>query len=205
MRNRWHALIIGMALCAFTGQVLADAEAGGRKAITCVACHGEDGNGVGNPIWPKLAGQHTDYTARQLELFRSGERENAVMNGMAAALTDEDIRDLADYYQTQKVTHESADEESVVVARQLYKAGDADRNIAACAGCHGPAGLGIPGAGFPKLGGQFKDYLVITLKAFRSGASWGENKTDNVTMAMVAERLSDEEIEALASYISGLH
>ncbi len=205
MKNRWHAFIIGMALCAVTGQVLADAEAGARKAITCVACHGEDGNGVNNPIWPKLAGQHSDYTARQLELFRSGERENAVMNGMAAALTDEDIADLADFYSTQQITHESADPAAVETARKLYKAGDSDRDIAACSGCHGPSGLGIPGAGYPSLGGQYRDYLVATLKAFRSGTSWGSDKTANINMSMVAERLTDAEIEALASYISGLH
>lgn len=207
MKNRWHVMMLGVTLCLFLSTAIAegDAEAGAGKTATCVACHGEDGNGVGNPIWPKLAGQHSDYLMRQLELYRSGARDNAIMNGMAAALSDQDIADLSAYYASQTLDYGSADPARVSLARSLYKSGDASRDIAACAGCHGPNGLGIPLSGFPRLGGQFDGYLAATLKAFRDGMVWGTEKNENKIMAMVAERLTDEEIEALASYLSGLY
>ncbi len=207
MKNRWHVMMLGVTLCLYLSTAIAegDIEAGASKTATCVACHGEDGNGVGNPIWPKLAGQHSDYLVRQLSLFRSGSRENALMYGVAATLSDQDIADLSAYYASQTVVHGSADPEQVDLARTLYKGGDASRDIAACAGCHGPNGLGIPFSGFPRLGGQFDAYLVATLTAFRDGAVWGTGRDENLIMAKVAERLTDEEIEALASYISGLY
>jgi cytochrome c553 len=190
-----------------------DPKAGQTKAGSCAACHSLDGNAT-DPQYPKLAGQHEQYIWRQLKLFKSGERENAIMMGMSAALTEQDMRDIGAYFGTQKVIAGVADESVIAeggnagkkfyqVGEKIYRGGKA--NVQACAACHGPAGAGVPGPTYPALGGQHASYTVARLSAFRDGMVWGKDKNANVVMSQVAKNLSDEEIQGLASYLQGLH
>ncbi|MDW8478647.1 MAG: c-type cytochrome [Xanthomonadales bacterium] len=181
-----------------------DPARGEAKAAVCAACHGPDGNST-NPEWPKLAGQHERYIARQLALYKSGARENAVMLGFAATLSAQDMRDLGAYFARQKVTPGVADESLVARGERLWRGGDLERGIPACMACHGPTGRGNPFSGYPALAGQHADYTAAMLRAFRSGLVLGKGSDANPVMAEVARHLSDEEIEALASYIEGLH
>lgn len=176
-------------------------EQGQAKAATCVACHGVDGNSV-NPEWPSLAGQHYGYLVRHLKAFRSGERQNVLMSPMAMALTDQDIEDLAAYFSAQTLRPTGETEPSkLALGQRLYRGGDTARGITACSGCHGPAGAGNPGAGYASIKGQHATYAAAQLRAYRSG----ERKTDpNQMMRGVAAKLSDADIDALASYVQGL-
>lgn len=178
------------------------AEAGKTKSVTCGACHGADGNSV-NPEWPSIAGQHAKYTVEQLQAFKSGKRMNALMTGQAMLLSDEDMRDLAVYYAEQRAAAKTvADPKLVNKGEALYRAGNKKTGVAACIGCHGPTGLGNPAVPYPKLRGQ---YAVYTAKQLRDYASEAR-KSDGVTQIMrnIAERLSEEEIDAVASYVQGL-
>jgi len=171
----------------------------------CSACHGPDGNSPA-PANPKLAGQHAEYTAKQLTNFKAqdgkpAERQNPIMAGMAAGLSADDIRDVAAYFEHQKAQPRAARDPKLVKQGQaIYRGGISARGVAACAGCHGPAGAGIP-AQFPRLAGQYAEYTIAQLKAFRSG---DRGNDPNRMMRTTAERLSDQEIAALADYIAGL-
>ena len=197
-----------------TPATFGDAAAGATKAAACAACHGMDGNSA-TPLYPKLAGQHETYIARQLALYKNGERENAIMLGFASALSAQDMRDIGAYYATQKVVPGIADESLVVsgpnqgrkfyqVGERLFRAGKPALGIPSCQACHGPAGAGVPGP-YPAVGGQHSAYTALQLTAFRGGTVWGKDKNANAVMAGVAANLSDEEIQGLATYIEGLH
>ncbi|MHC5068703.1 MAG: c-type cytochrome [Planctomycetota bacterium] len=193
MNTRCLSLRLGAAVIAVSAmlsqaQAEGDAQAGQNKAITCVACHGQDGNSNG-PDWPKLAGQHEQYLVRQMTLFKSGERQNPIMLGMMAALSPQDIEDVAAYYAGQTLKHGVADESLVKAGETLYRAGNAESGVPACMACHGPNGRGNPMTGYPAIGGQPAQYTRTTLNAFRDGAVW----------------LTAEEIQAVASYLEGLH
>ena len=172
----------------------------------CAACHGADGNSIG-PANPKLAGQIPEYLAKQLMNFRPGkdsksaERPNNVMAAFAATLTPNQMRDVSAYYASQKLVPEKAKNESTIeLGQKIFRAGIADKYVPACAGCHGPAGAGIPSQ-YPVLSGQYAEYIEAQLKAFRSG----ERANDSgKMMRTTASRLSDLEIKALADYIAGL-
>lgn len=174
-------------------------------AQVCVACHGADGNSPAPPN-PKLAGQHAEYLYKQLSNFKvvagkAAERPNPIMGGMVAALSDDDMKDVAAWYgsQTQKNTP-AKNTETVEHGRKLYRAGNASKGLPACAACHGPAGGGIP-AQYPRIGGQFVEYTEAQLKAFRAG----ERANDpNQMMRNVAIKMTDAEIKAVADYVSGL-
>ena len=170
-------------------------------AKVCAACHAADGNSV-IPTNPVLAGQHAEYIAKQLANFKSGERKNPVMTGMAALVAPEDIKKIGEYFQQQKPKPRSAkDPELVKAGQQIYRGGIIAKGVAACTSCHGPNGAGVP-AQFPRIGGQYADYTTAQLMAFRSG----ERANDpNKMMRMVAAKLSDAEIKAVAEYMSGLH
>ena len=166
----------------------------------CAACHGADGNSP-LPMNPSLAGQHPEYLFKQLNEFKSGIRNNAVMMGMVAALSVEDMRNLAVFYAGQKPGETAAkDKELVVQGRKLFRSGNAAIGVAACAGCHSPNGAGIPSQ-YPRLAGQHPEYVVAQLKAFRAGER--ANDANNM-MRAVAARLTDKEIAAVAEYLSGL-
>lgn len=167
----------------------------------CVACHAADGNSPAAAN-PKLAGQHPEYLARQLANFKENKaRKNAVMLGFASALTQEDMANVAAHYSAQKPKEGAARNPATLkLGEKIYRGGVADKGIAACAGCHGPAGAGIP-AQYPRLAGQWSDYTKAQLVAFRAG----ERQNDPQGMMRgVAARLSDKEIEAVSDYIAGL-
>ena len=166
----------------------------------CAACHGADGNSP-LPMNPSLAGQHPEYLFKQLSEFKSGNRNNAVMMGMVAGLSVEDMRNLAAYYAAQKPGEITAkDKELVAQGRKLFRGGNAAIGVAACAGCHSPNGAGIPSQ-YPRLAGQHPEYAVAQLKAFRAGER--ANDANNM-MRAVAARLTDKEIAAVAEYLAGL-
>lgn len=175
-----------------------------QKAATCAACHGVDGNSV-NPEWPTLAGQHASYTAAQLAYFKAGEkRKNALMMPMAATLSEQDMQELAEYFESQTPAKSFAqdDPEMNALGERLYRGGNASTGVPACMACHGPAGKGNGLARFPALGGQHATYTAGQLLAYKRG----ERSTDpNAMMRTIAQRLSDDEIQAVANYISGLH
>lgn len=186
----------------FTG---GSAEAGAARAATCVACHGPNGNSV-NPEWPKLAGQHASYLYPSLKAFKSGERKAPIMNAQAAPLSDEDMRNLAAYFATQTLQPGVASPDAVAAAETLYRAGDAARGLPACAACHGPAGQGNAAAGYPRIAGQHAKYAAAVLRQYyRPLAGQTAPHVNASMMAAVAAKLTDAEIEALASYLNGLH
>jgi len=196
-------LITSIASLAMLGPAHAagDVEAGKTKSAMCAACHGPDGNSAA-PNFPKLAGQHADYVAKQLKEFKSGERTDATMNGMAAALSEQDMADIAAFYAAQKGTIGTAAEDKVALGEAIYRAGNSASGVAACAACHGPTGTGNPMAKFPSLNGQHADYTVVQLKNFRGKT---RNNDAGSMMRGVAKMMSDEEIDAVAQYIQGLH
>jgi cytochrome c553 len=169
-----------------------------KFAAVCAACHGADGNS-GTPVNPKLAQQHPEYLVKQLQEFKSGKRSNAVMSGFAAALSDADMKDISYWLASQKNKPGAAkDKELVMLGERIYRGGIADRQIAACAGCHSPNGAGIP-AQYPRLSGQHADYTGAQLLAFRDGV-----RKNSVQMNQVAAKMNDREIKAVADYIAGL-
>jgi cytochrome c553 len=175
-----------------------DLAKGQASAATCMACHTADGT-RGAPANPILAGQHPEYLAKQLHEFKSGKRKNAIMQGMAAALSDDDIRNVSAFYASKEAKPGAAKNKATVLqGEKIWRAGIADRKIAACAGCHGPNGAGIP-AQYPKLSGQHADYTEAQLLAFRSGL-----RANNVQMTGVAAKMNDAEIKAVADYVAGL-
>jgi cytochrome c553 len=183
-----------------------DLAAGERVAKqVCAACHGPDGNSVAAAN-PKLAGQFSAYLHKQMQNFKAqggkkAARENPVMAGMVAGLSDADMRAVSAYYAAQKLSPAAASDKDLAARGQkLWRGGNAEKGVAACAGCHGPEGAGIPGV-YPRLSGQFAEYIDSQLKLFRSGARAND---PNGMMRGVAARLSDEDIKALAQYAAGL-
>lgn len=172
-------------------------EAGEQKAAVCLACHGPNGNSM-NPEWPNLAGQHAEFIFAQLEAFKSGERQNPLMTPMAIGLTEQDMLDLAAYYEAQAPAALEADPALVEAGRALYLGGNLDRGITACTACHGPTGQGNPMAGYPVVAGQHAVYSAIALRAYASG------ERANAIMQDIASRMSEEDIAAVTSYIQGL-
>jgi cytochrome c553 len=176
-----------------------DVNKGAEKyGAVCASCHGADGNS-GSPENPKLAGQHPEYLVKQLKEFKEGKRKNAVMQGFAAQLSEDDMKNIAAWAASQKAKPGFAkDKELVAMGERIYKGGLADRQIAACAGCHSPSGAGIP-AQYPRLSGQHADYIASSLRAYRDGS-----RANNNVMMQVAAKMTDKEIRAVADYIAGL-
>lgn len=200
-------LVAGSALAEegkvdpFTG---GSPEAGQAKSATCAACHGPGGNSA-SPDFPKLAGQNSAFIYRSLQALKSGHRQAPVMNPMAAPLSDQDMKDLAAYFASQPAQPGVASPDSVKVAEPLFRAGDARRGLPACAGCHGPQGHGNAGAGYPRIGGQHAKYVAAMLRRYRDKSGMAEEQTQTTMMSAVAAKLNDAEIDALASYVNGLH
>ena len=164
----------------------------------CAACHGADGNSAVT-VNPKLAQQHPEYLVKQLQEFKSGKRANAIMMGMSAALSEQDMKNIAAWLATQTAKKGFAkDPDLVKLGERIYRGGIADRQIAACTGCHTPTGAGMPSQ-YPRLAGQHADYAVAQLTAFRDGV-----RKNNTQMSQVAAKLNDREIKAVSEYIAGL-
>lgn len=186
--------------CSASAFAAGSAEAGQAKSATCMACHGMDGNSLA-PEWPNLASQHPVYIERQIKAFKSGERQNDLMSPMAMILTDEDAADLAAYFSSQKVRGGETDPAKLALGQRVYRAGNVQKGVMPCAGCHGPNGLGNPLAGYALIQGQHSVYVANQLRAYKAGT----RKTDpNQMMRNMAAQLSDEEIDAVASYVQGL-
>lgn len=202
--NNWVKVLIAGSMLVAAPLLHADGDVsrGEELSGSCAACHGAQGESS-NPEWPNLAGQSERYLFEQLRAFKSGERQNAVMAGQVANLDEQDMRDLAAYYASQDpVVAGSVSEDLRDLGETIYRGGLPDKGVAACMACHGPSGAGMPGAGFPRIGGQHAQYVATQLRAYRSG----ERDTDrNAMMRTVAEQLSDEEIQAVSSYVSGLY
>lgn len=194
------SLLVSMVFS--TAQAAGDPVAGKAASASCAACHGVDGNSA-NPEWPKLAGQHQGYLIQQLVYFGDGERDNAIMKGMAGSLTEEDRADLAAYFASQKVTYGTADPELVELGARIYRGGNSESGVAPCMGCHGPKGAGNPDANYPALRGQHAKYVENQLHGFAEGNRVNENSIK--MMQIIASRMTNKEIRAVASYIQGLH
>lgn len=176
----------------------ADPKKGEAVAQTCVACHSADGT-RGSAAQPIIQGQHPEYLVKQLQEFKSGKRKNAIMQGFASQLTEEQMRDVAAFYSTKKAKEGFAKQkDTVALGEKIYRGGIASISVPACAGCHSPNGAGIP-AQYPRLGGQHADYTTAQLKAFREGT-----RGNSPQMTAIAARMSDKEISAVADYIAGL-
>lgn len=203
MRKTLILLLSAIAAATFTQVTLAqgDPEAGQAKSALCATCHGSDGNSE-LAINPKIAGQNARYIIKQLRDYKSGARPGPIMAAMVINLSDEDIEDLAAYYAAQTPTLLGADPELVELAESLYRSGNNELQVTACSACHSPTGTGNAPAGFPALGGQHPEYTLQQLKDFRAGTR--ANDQDGM-MRLVTERLTDPELEALASYLAGLH
>ena len=177
----------------------------GIATQVCAACHAVDGNSVA-AINPKIAGQFYEYLHKQLANFKpqsgkKAERENPVMAGMVATLSDADMKNLAAYYAAQKLKPAAAkDKELAMLGQKIYRAGNASSGMPACAGCHGPGGAGNP-VQYPRIAGQYAEYVEAQLKAFRDGARGND---PNGMMRSVAQRMNDREIKAVAEYVAGL-
>jgi cytochrome c553 len=207
------ALVVLAAVIAVPAMAAGDAAAGEGKAAVCAACHGKDGNSPGGDF-PSLAGQGAKYTLKQLRDYKTGARANAIMQAQVMGLSDQDMADLAAFYAIQTPKGGSAKAEFVEQGERLYRGGNLASGVAACAGCHGPAGEGIDAAGFPRLAGQHASYTEGQLRAFRASGredlgapAYRANDTETDGLGMmqgVAARMTDAEIRAVASYIAGL-
>lgn len=169
-----------------------------RGVIGCASCHGAEGKSAAG-AWPKLAGQHSAYTIKQLKNYKDGTRANAIMAGMSAALTEQDMANIAAYLNKQTVSLGVAqNKETIGLGKQIYAGGIAEKGIPACAACHSPNGAGIP-AQYPLLSGQWADYSMAQLGYFRDGT-----RKNNAAMTAIAAKLSDVEMKAVSDYMAGL-
>ena len=193
-----------------------DPENGATLAATCAACHGMDGKSTVRDMYPSMGGQSERYMAHQLALFKAGERRSPIMEPFAQMLSGQEMRDVGAYYATQETDTGLADDTVVEggdyagmkfyeIGQQLYHGGDPQRGIPACMACHGPTGAGNPGPAYPQLSGQPSWYAAQRLTEYRSGETLREDPALFNIMAEVAADLTDEEIQALASYMEGLH
>ncbi|HLR86676.1 MAG TPA: c-type cytochrome [Wenzhouxiangella sp.] len=197
-------LLAGLPLLVQAQALVGDADAGAEKAAVCAACHGMDGNSQ-VPIWPKLAGQHAEYLTRQSILVREQDRDVPEMYPIVANMSDQELADIAAFYEQQALEPGVADEELVELGESIFHAGNADSSVPACAACHGPTGSGIKGAHYPMLRNQHADYTVSRLNEYRDGVTSGDKDPYSSIMVAVSKNLTDEEIQAVSSYIEGLH
>ena len=206
-----NGIIVALSL-VFVPHVLAagDADAGQAKTAVCAACHAADGNSTA-PLYPKLAGLGENYLLKQMQDIKSGERPVLEMTGMLNNLSEQDLADIAAYYNGKQRQVAGAREVKLELGEKIYRGGNIDTGVPACTGCHSPSGNGNAPAGYPAIGGQYADYITKQLRAFRTAAhdaddsSGRANDGDTAVMRGVAARLTDQEIEGLANFISGLH
>jgi len=197
-------LLIIMMILPLAGQAVGSVKAGAKKAKLCIACHNADGNSTIN-VWPKIAGQHESYFIKQLKDYKKGKkgsRYNVTMENITRLLSPQDMADLAAYFAQQKVTHGSTKPDLLERGRNLYRGGDLTKHIPACSACHGPHGKGNAWAGFPALAGQHMKYTEAQMSGFRNGK---RSNDINGIMRDIAMRMSKKDMEAVSSYIEGLH
>ncbi len=201
--TRAGRLLVIFAMCLLTlktAYAQGDIQRGKEQSTTCAACHGQDGNSI-NPEWPNLAGQHEKYFLLAMTSFKDTSRQNILMGSQATGLDEQTMKDLGAYYASQSASHRTADPALVSQGERLYRGGNIDRGVSACIACHGPSGRGNLGAGYPALTGQHSVYTANQLMAYRSNA----RQTDaNRIMRDIAGLMTEDEIQAVASYIQGL-
>ncbi len=189
-----------------------DVEAGKSKAAACMGCHGRNGNSM-LANTPKLAGQGAKYLFKQMNDFKSGARANAIMKAQLSGKSETDLKDIAAFFAEQESSSGLVKKEYLELGQKVYRGGNAETGLTACIACHGPSGEGMPAAGFPSLAGQHAQYVESQLKAFRAagrGDHSGQKRTNDsvdggpAMMQDLAAKLSDDEISAVSSYISGL-
>lgn len=196
------AMLIAPLLAQAESLVEGSVEAGKSKALTCTACHGQQGNSV-NPLWPNIAGQSAPYLLAQLQAFKNGGRADPLMSSQAMLLSDEDMRNIAVYFESLPGAAAAvADTSSIDRAESLYRGGNEEAKAAACIACHGPTGRGNPAAKYPALNGQHATYTAKQLRDYASNSRKSDGKTR--IMREIAARLSEEDIVAIASYVQGL-
>ncbi|MBG7609867.1 MAG: cytochrome c4 [Anaerolineae bacterium] len=203
MKKLILAGLVAVSSLTMAGSVLAgDAVAGKAKSAACGGCHGFDGNSP-IPMYPKLAGQNEAYITKQVKDFKAdSSRKNEIMKGMVAALSDADAADIGAYFQAQSVSAAATfDESKIAAGREIYKGGNMQTGIPACQACHGPNGSGTAGIGYPQLGGQYVDYTLAQLKAFKNGSRTNDDKE---LMRSIVAKMSDEDMVAVANYIASL-
>jgi cytochrome c553 len=193
------AAAFGSALAAETKPAFkADPAKGQALAQVCAACHTADGS-RGSPANPILQGQHPEYLVKQLQEFKSGKRNNAIMKGFASNLSDEDMKHIAAFYASKTAKPGAAkNKDTIRLGEKIYRGGITAKSVPACAGCHGPTGSGIP-AQYPRLGGQHADYTESQMNGFRAGT-----RANSAQMMTIAAKMSDLEIKAVSDYIAGL-
>jgi cytochrome c553 len=177
-----------------------DLEAGKAKSAVCASCHGVDGNSS-NAIWPSLAGQHASYLVKQLQEFKAGTRVDPTMQGMAALLNDEDMVNVAAYFESQKPKAVAFDDELIEMGESIYRGGITETSVAACMSCHAPGGRGNGPAAWPSLKGQHPQYLAAQLQKFKNGT---RSNDPGSMMRNVVVRMSEKEMKAVAAYIAGI-
>ena len=198
-------LALGAAAVMLAGSAIAQDKAQGIAAQVCAACHAADGNGTA-PANPKIAGQHPGYLHKQLVDFKAqgakgAARRSAIMVGMVANLSEADMKGLAEFYSGQRLRPSAAGDKNLAsLGQKIWRGGNAASGVPACAGCHGPAGAGMP-AQYPRLAGQYAEYIAAQLKAFKEG---GRANDPNGMMRGVSARMTDREIRAVAEYAAGL-
>ena len=194
------AIVLALSgLITFTANA-ADIEAGKAKTTVCAGCHGLDGNSI-SPTWPSLAGQHATYIYKQLKDFKEGRRTDATMTGMVAMLNDEDMQNVAAYYESQSPKPVAFDVDLIATGESIYRGGITDIQVAACMGCHSPGGTGNGPAGWPSLKGQHAEYLVTQMQNFKQGK---RSNDAGSMMRNVVVRMSEAEMKAVAAYIAGI-
>ncbi len=203
MKYRYSSTLlaaVSLLSISFTSWAGGNVEAGQEKSSTCQGCHGADGNSYG-PEWPHLAGQHADYIVKQVQAFQDGKRSDPTMSAMVAGISKEDIDDIAAYFESKAITtqEDKGNAKIVSAGKTIYKGGNYYKGIPACAGCHSPLGAGNRPGSIPALAGQRVQYVIKTLKDFRSGT---RNNDVNSIMQNVAVNMSDNDINAVAAYVA---
>ena len=208
MKIKFASLVATAAMAVFATQAQAgslvegSAEDGKAKALTCTACHGPEGNSI-SAMWPNIAGQNAPYLLAQLKAFKDGTRTDPLMSSQAMLLSDQDMADLAVYFESLPGAAQTVKDTSLVDrGESLYQGGNVDKGVTACLACHGPSGNGNPAAQYPAIKGQHADYTAKQLRDYAAGTRTTDGKTS--IMRDIAARLSAEDIEALSSYVQGL-
>lgn len=198
-----NTMLVFLFFSAQAWSLQGDPAAGQQKSAVCVACHEATGNSV-NPVWPKIAGQYANYSFAQLLEIRKGDaglRQGPLMYPIIQNMTDQDLMDLAAFYATQTMTPGEAQSTSVALGEKIYRGGNLSSGVSACAACHSPDGMGNEAAKFPRVAGQHAEYLAIQLKNFAAGT---RKNSPSQMMHAIAKRMTEEEINAVSQYMSGL-